>query len=209
MPAEIGEVSRLVLARAGCDRYRDGDGRVLQRRHPARAVGDVRLRVQHGRPEAAPSPPQKGRKHILRIIRELLDFKPENTETNLVEPLRYLTNAIKKRCTAFVISDFIDEGYENALTIANKKHDVVALKIYDPREQEIPAMGWVKMKDAETGKYSWIDTSSKRVREDYKKWWSTLEKEQIEIFKKSGVDYVGFRTDQDYVKPLIQLFKQR
>jgi uncharacterized protein (DUF58 family) len=151
----------------------------------------------------------KGRKHILRIIRELLDFKPENSETNLVEPLRYLTNAIKKRCTAFVISDFIDEGYENALTIANKKHDVVALKIYDPREQEIPAMGLVKMKDAETGKYSWIDTSSKRVREDYKKWWNKLEKDQTEIFKKSGVDYVGFRTDEDYVKPLIHLFKQR
>lgn len=154
-------------------------------------------------------PPQKGSKHILRIIRELLDFEPENKETDLTEPLRYLTNVIKKRCTAFVISDFIDQGYENALTIANKKHDVVGLKIYDPREQELPAMGLVKMKDAETGKYVWIDTSSKKTRNDYKKWWHDMETEQHEIFKRSGVDYVGIKTNEDYVKPLMNLFKRR
>lgn len=154
-------------------------------------------------------PPQKGRKHILRIIRELLDFEPENQETNIEEALRYLTNVIKKRCTAFVISDFIDEGFNNALTIANKKHDVVALKVFDPREQEIPAMGLVKMKDAETGKYQWIDTSSRKVRENYKKWWNLLQKSQEEILKKAGVDFVSLRTDEDYVKPLINLFKRR
>jgi uncharacterized protein (DUF58 family) len=154
-------------------------------------------------------PPKKGKSHILRIIRELIDFKPEHRNTDISSALRYLTQVIKKRCTTFVISDFIDDDFENALTIANKKHDVVALKIFDKREQEIPSIGLIKIKDAETGEYSWIDTSNKKVRENYAKWWSNNDKLVTEMFKKSGVDVANIRTDQDYVRSLIALFKRR
>lgn len=154
-------------------------------------------------------PPKKGRTHILRIIRELLNFVPENRETKISEPLRYLTNAIKKRCTAFVISDFIDTGFEDAMKIANNKHDVVALKIYDHRETEVPDIGLVKMKDAETGKYLWVDTSSRAIRDSYAQWWKDNDKKLTEILNKAGVDKVAIRTDEDYVKPLMNLFKKR
>jgi uncharacterized protein (DUF58 family) len=154
-------------------------------------------------------PPKKGKTHILRIIRELIDFQPEHRNTDISSALRYLTNAIKKRCTTFVISDFIDNDFENALTIANKKHDVVALKIYDQREQELPSIGLVKIKDAETGEYSWVDTSNKKVRDNYAKWWRNQEESVTEVFKRSGVDVANIRTDQDYVRSLIALFKRR
>lgn len=154
-------------------------------------------------------PPKKGKSHILRIIRELIDFQPEHRSTDIGNAFRYLTNVIKKRCTTFVISDFIDGDFENALTIANKKHDVVALKIYDIREQEIPSIGLIKIKDAETGEYSWVDTSNKKVRENYSKWWRNKEENMMEIFKRSGVDVADIRTDQDYVRSLISLFKRR
>ncbi|PKQ68792.1 DUF58 domain-containing protein [Labilibaculum manganireducens] len=154
-------------------------------------------------------PPKKGKSHILRIIRELIDFKPEHRNTDIGNALRYLTQVIKKRCTTFVISDFIDEDFENALTIANKKHDLVALKIFDKREQEIPSIGLIKIKDAETGEYSWIDTSNKKVRENYAKWWREKDTLLTETFKKSGVDVANIRTDQDYVRSLIALFKRR
>jgi uncharacterized protein (DUF58 family) len=154
-------------------------------------------------------PPKKGKTHILRIIRELIDFKPEHRNTDIAGALRYLTQVIKKRCTTFVISDFIDDGFENALTIANKKHDLVALKIFDKREQEIPSIGLIKVKDAETGEYSWIDTSNKKVRENYAKWWRDKDVLLTETFKKSGVDVANIRTDQDYVRSLIALFKRR
>jgi len=155
-------------------------------------------------------PPKKGKTHILRIIRELIDFKPEHRSTDISNALRYLTNAIKKRCTTFVISDFIDDkDYENALTIANKKHDVVALKIYDQRETELPSIGLVKIKDAETGEYSWVDTSNKKVREKYAGWWRKQEENTTEVFKRSGVDVANIRTDQDYVRSLINLFQRR
>lgn len=154
-------------------------------------------------------PPKKGRSHILRIILELIDFTPQNRETNIAEALRYLTNAIKKRCTAFVISDFIDTGFEDAMKIANNKHDMVALKIYDKRETEMPDIGLVKMKDAETGKYLWVDTSSRNVREAYADWWKENDKKYIEILNKAGVDKAVIRTDEDYVKPLMNLFKRR
>ncbi len=154
-------------------------------------------------------PPKKGKSHILRIIRELIDFKPEHRKTDIASALRYLTQVIKKRCTTFVISDFIDDDFENALTIANKKHDLVALKIFDKREQEIPSIGLIKIKDAETGEYSWIDTSNKNVRENYAKWWSDKDNLLTETFKKSGVDVANIRTDQDYVRSLIALFKRR
>lgn len=154
-------------------------------------------------------PPQKGRKHILRIIRELIDFTPESRNTDLTEPLRFLTNALKKRCIAFVISDFIAPDFEEPIRIANNKHDVVALKIYDRREAEIPAIGLVRMKDSETGKDQWIDSSSRSTREMYQEWWRQTESRTAEIFSKCGIDNTAIRTDKDYVKPLLNLFKQR
>ena len=154
-------------------------------------------------------PPKKGTSHILRIIRELIDFKPENKETNISEALRYLTNAIKKRCSAFLISDFMDEGFEDAIKIANRKHDLIAVQVYDQREHKLPNVGLVKMKNAETGKQMWVDTSSERIRHNYKLNGLRMEKRLSEIFLKSGVDAAKVRTDQDYVKPLINLFKKR
>lgn len=154
-------------------------------------------------------PPQKGRKHILRIIRELLDFKPESHKTNLDEPLRFITNGIKKRCTAFVISDFFAPDFEEALKIASNKHDVVALKVYDPREKVIPDVGLIKILDAETGDEKWIDTSSASVRKQYKEWWDGHVEKIRNIFKRCGVDYTELSTGEDYVKPLIKLFEKR
>lgn len=155
-------------------------------------------------------PPQKGKKHILYIIRELIDFHPEDTETDLSLVLKYLTNAIKKRCTAFLISDFINKGsFKDALTIANRKHDVVAIQVYDRRETELPSVGLLKIKDAETGKEQWIDSSSTRVREAYKEWWERRQTEMSDAFKKCRVDSVSVRTEDDYVKALIALFDKR
>lgn len=154
-------------------------------------------------------PPKKGRKHVLHIIRELLTFTPENRQTDLSEVLRYLTSAIKKRCTAFVISDFMDDNFEKALRIANQKHDLVALQVYDHRETELPAIGLVKLKDAETGQFKWVDTSDRLVRESYSRWWATRDQQVQTIFAKSGVDSVKVRTDEDYVRSLITLFKKR
>jgi uncharacterized protein (DUF58 family) len=154
-------------------------------------------------------PPLKGRKHILRIIRELLDFKPESSLTNLNEPLRYLTNAIKKRCTAFVISDFMVPDFEEAMKIASNKHDVVALKIYDPVEKSIPDIGLVKISDAETGAEKWIDTSSSVTRREYEAWWNNHFQMVKNIFRRCGVDSTEISTGEDYVKPLMKLFKTR
>ncbi|MCX6320184.1 MAG: DUF58 domain-containing protein [Bacteroidia bacterium] len=154
-------------------------------------------------------PPQKGRKHILRIIRELLDFKSQSQKTNLDEPLRFLTNAIKKRCTAFIISDFIVPDFEEALRIASNKHDIVALKVFDPVEKAIPNIGLIKVLDSETGAEKWIDTSSKTTRDAYEKWWIGHIELIKNIFKKCGVDSAELRTDLDYVKPLIKLFENR
>jgi uncharacterized protein (DUF58 family) len=154
-------------------------------------------------------PPLKGRKHILRIIRELLDFTSESKRTNLDEPLRFLTNAIKKRCTAFIISDFIVPGFEESLRIASNKHDIVALKVYDPVEQAIPDIGLIKVSDSETGEEKWIDTSNVATRRAYEKYWSDHIEIIKNIFKKCGVDSAELRTDIDYVKPLIMLFEKR
>jgi len=161
-------------------------------------------------------PPKKGRSHILRIIRELIEFTPENNGTNISEALRYLTNAIKKRSTAFIISDFIDENpetgvprFDEAIRIASRKHDVIALKIYDKREQEIPPVGIIRMKDAETGEYAWVDTSSQSLRDNYSKWYKQMENNLNDTFVRAGVDYVSIATDQDYVKPIVNLFKKR
>ena len=155
-------------------------------------------------------PPQKGKKHILYIIRELIDFQPQETKTDISHVLKYLTNAIKKRCTAFIISDYIDKGnYQHALTIANRKHDMVAIQIYDSRETEIPSVGLMKIKDAETGAEKWIDTSSSKLRNAYKHWWEKRQSEMNSAFKRSRVDSVSIRTDEDYVKALIALFDKR
>ncbi|HXK81877.1 MAG TPA: DUF58 domain-containing protein [Bacteroidales bacterium] len=154
-------------------------------------------------------PPKKGRKHILRIIRELLDFEPESSKTDITEALRFLTNAMKKRCTAFVISDFMAPDYSEALKIAARKHDLVALHLYDNRETNLPDIGLIQVHDAETGAKTWIDTSSKTIRNNYNKWWLNKEAERKERFKKAGVDFVSISTDIDYVKPLMALFKKR
>jgi uncharacterized protein (DUF58 family) len=154
-------------------------------------------------------PPLKGRKHILRIIRELLDFKAQSQMTDLDEPLRFLTNAIKKRCTAFLISDFIVPDFEEAMKIASSKHDIVALNVYDPLEQALPDVGLLKVLDSETGAEKWIDTSSRATRNTYEKWWLNHIGFIKNIFKRCGVDSTELRTDLDYVKPLMKLFKNR
>jgi uncharacterized protein (DUF58 family) len=156
-------------------------------------------------------PPKKGRSHILRIISELIDFEPQSHGTDISGAIRYFTNAIKKRCTAFVISDFIqkEDNLENALSIANNRHDVVALRIYDERETELPNIGMIKLKDAETGEYTWVDSSDRVARSIYRKWWIDLSAQLDNSFKRSRVDYVSISTNHDYVKSLISLFKKR
>lgn len=154
-------------------------------------------------------PPKKGTSHILRIIRELIDFHPESQKTSITEGLRYLTNAIKKRCTAFIISDFMDRDFDNALKIASRKHDLVALRIYDKREIELPDMGLIKVYNKETGNKMWIDSGNSRTRDNYNKWWREHDKYLNTLFLKSGVDSATFSTDQDYVRPLVNLFKRR
>ena len=155
-------------------------------------------------------PPKKGKKHILYIIRELIDFQPQDIQTNVTTVLKYFTNVIKKRCTAFLISDYVaKDRYEHAMTIANNKHDVVAIQVYDSRETEMPAVGLVKTRDAETGKEKWVDTSSAKVRAVYKSWWNKRQLEMNNTFKKSRVDSVSIRTDEDYVKALMSLFNKR
>lgn len=155
-------------------------------------------------------PPKKGRKHILYIIRELLGFEAQSTQTDLAMALRYMTNAIKKRCTAFLISDFLDvHDYENALTIANRKHDIVAMQVYDPLEVELPSVGLMKILDAETGEEVWIDTSSQRTRHIHHDWFMRQEFYKEKAFTRSQVDNISIRTDEDYVKALLSLFKQR
>ncbi|MBU8893835.1 MAG: DUF58 domain-containing protein [Bacteroidales bacterium] len=160
-------------------------------------------------------PPKKGRTHILRIIRELIEFTPENKETNISEALRYLTNVIKKRSTAFLISDFIDDDqygtprFDEAIRIANRKHDIIGLKIYDKREKEIPSVGIIRMKDAETGEYAWVDTTSVSLRRNYADWYRTMDVSVNDILVRAGVDFVSIATNEDYVKPLMNLFKKR
>ncbi len=154
-------------------------------------------------------PPQKGKKHVLHIIRELLTFEPQRRQTSLDAALRYLTNAIKKRCTAFLISDFIDDDFEKSLRIANHKHDVVALHIYDERETQLPDVGLMLMLDAETGQQRWVDTSNEAVRRAYADAWKKKMDNLSNTFLRSGIDSVDVRTDDDYVRQLLSLFKKR
>ena len=155
-------------------------------------------------------PPKKGRKHILYIIRELLEFKPESNRTDVGQAVEYLTSVIKRRCTAFLLSDFIDEkDFRQALTIANRKHDVVAVQVYDRRVAELPDVGLMQVRDAETGEDMLIDTSSKKVRNLHAAWWRGQQNRLRDTFTRSGVDNVSVRTDQDYVAALMGLFRQR
>lgn len=155
-------------------------------------------------------PPQKGKKHTLRIIRELLTFEPQSSGTDITGALRFFTNVIKKHCTAFVISDFLDsKPIYDALSIANKKHDIIALNVFDKGEQLIPSMGMVTFKDAETGQEVLVDTSSARVRRHIEQGWQQLAARNKDTFLRCGVDYADIPTHVDYVKPLMQLFKKR
>ena len=154
-------------------------------------------------------PPQKGKKHILRIISELLNFKAENKGTNIGEAVRFFTNVTKKRSTAFIISDFIDDGFEESIKISSRKHDLIALRIYDERETSMPNVGLACFKDSETNAIRWIDTSNSNFRNNYANFWLQKEKNLNEIFLKYGVDNLKLRTDFDYVKPLMNLFKRR
>jgi len=154
-------------------------------------------------------PPKKGSSHILRIIRELIDFQAENRGTHLSEALRYLTNVIKKRATAFVISDFMDEGFEKAVQIANHKHDLIAIRVTDKRETELPNVGLVRMLDAESGKPMWIDTGNRAVRNQLARYAQQKSSELDTLFSKLGVDMVKIYTGEDYVKPLMNMFRKR
>ena len=155
-------------------------------------------------------PPKKGRKHILFIIRELLDFKPESKRTDVKQALEFLTSVSKRRCTAFVLSDFYDrQDFLQPLQIANRKHDVVALQVYDLRARELPDVGLMRVVDAETGYEQYIDTSSKRLRQAHQKYWNNCQQQLRETMNKSNVDLVSIATNEDYVKALLMLFKQR
>ena len=155
-------------------------------------------------------PPKKGRKHILYIIRELISFEPESNKTDLKLALEYLSNVMKRKCTAFLLSDFIDSNdYSQVLTIANRKHDVVAIQLYDQRIAELPDVGLIKVRDAETGYEQYVDTSSKKVRDAHRQWWIRNQRKLAETLTKSNVDSVSIRTDGDYVKALMNLFAKR
>lgn len=155
-------------------------------------------------------PPKKGRKHILLIIREIIDFHPEHKGTDIEVALKFLTNAIKKRCTTFLLSDFIDShDYGNSLMIANRKHDVAAIQVYDERDARLPDLGLVRLRDLETGADLWLDTGSKRVRKAYEKEWYDRQQRLGEYTAKGGVDLVSVRTDEDFVKGLLALFRRR
>lgn len=154
-------------------------------------------------------PPKKGRSHILRIIRELVDYKPVESKTDISEALRYLTNAIKKRCTTFLLSDFIDDNYEQAIRIASNKHDLVAMQILDEGDDKLPEVGMILVKDPETGTTHYLDTMDKKVKKNYQDWWHKQYQKSLEQFKKAGVDHVQLYTHKDYVQSLTALFKRR
>ena len=155
-------------------------------------------------------PPKKGRKHILYIIREMLDFHADSKHTDIAQAVEFLTGVSKRRCTAFLLSDFYDrKDFLQQLTIANRKHDVVAIQVYDKRAKELPDIGLMKVVDAETGHEQYVDTSSKKLREAYHRYWINRQSQLTETFAKSNVDSVSIATDEDFVKSLLGLFKQR
>jgi len=154
-------------------------------------------------------PPKKGRKHILRIIRELIEFKPKSNKTDISNALKHFNNVMKKRSVGFIISDFMDKDYERALKIANRRHDIIALQIQDKREVEMPNIGIAKFEDAESKKTKWINTSSKKTRTKYKAEALKRDAELKEVFRRAGVDYTKIETHKAYTIPLMNLFKRR
>ena len=160
-------------------------------------------------------PPKKGRSHLLHIIREIIEFEPSTDGTDISEALRYLTNAIKKKCTAFLLSDMIDVNqdgsprYEEALKVAVNRHDLSVIEVYDPRERNIPDVGLVNVKDSETGRIAWVNTSDRKVRLAYEEWFRNVEQTSSRLFMKYNVDKVSIALDEDYVKGLMSLFKNR
>ena len=155
-------------------------------------------------------PPKKGKKHILFIISQLIDFKPESKGTDIANVLRYFSDALKKRCTTFLISDFIDEhDYSTALTVASNKHDVIGIQVYDKRDESLPDIGLIQVNDLETGQQRWINTSSSAVRKSYSKWWYDRQQIMTTVMAKCGVDLACVATNEDYVKALMGLFKRR
>ena len=154
-------------------------------------------------------PPAKGKSHILRIIRELLTYRSTSNQTNIAEALRFLTNVSKRKTTAFLLSDFIDNDYEQALRIAASRHDIVALDIVDRGETVLPNVGIVELQDPETGARVWTDTASKKVRNAYAQWWNNLNNNTLNTLRKAGVDHTQLFTDTDYVPALLELFRRR
>lgn len=160
-------------------------------------------------------PPKKGRSHLLHIIRQIIEFKPASDGTDISEALRFLTNAIKKKCTAFLLSDMLDVDasgsprYEDALKVAVNRHDLSVMKIYDPREREIPDVGLVHVKDSETGGEGWVNTSSRRVRDSYSEWFRTVGQNETRLFNKYQIDTVDIATGEDYVKRLMLFFNKK
>ena len=155
-------------------------------------------------------PPKKGRKHILYIIREMLDFKPESKRTDVKQAVEFLSSVQKRRTTAFILSDFyVRNDFQQSLQIANRKHDVVAIQVYDRRAKDLPDVGLMKVVDAETGFEQYVDTSSKRLRDAYRRYWNSRQSQLQETFNKSNVDNVSIATNEDFVKSLLLLFKQR
>ena len=155
-------------------------------------------------------PPQKGKKHILALIKQMLEFEPENDGTDINLSLEYLTQVIKKRCTTFLISDFIDDkDYYKAMSIANSKHDLMAVQVYDKRDTQMPNVGLIKVRDAESGDERWVNTGSKQVRAAYDKWWYQRQQAMSETMQRCRVDLASIATDEDYVKTLMAMFKKR
>ncbi len=155
-------------------------------------------------------PPKKGRRHILFLIRELLDFKPENKSTDIATALKFFTDALKKRTTAFLISDFIDShDYYQAMSIASRKHDLIGVQVYDKRDASLPDIGLIRLADLETDAEQWVDTSSARVRKAFGKWWYERQQAMSETFMRCRVDFASVSTDDDFVKALMNLFKSR
>ena len=160
-------------------------------------------------------PPKKGRSHLLHIIREIIELKPESDGTDVGEALRYLTNAMKKKCTAFVLSDMLDVNpdgtprYEEALKVARNRHDISVIKVHDRREKTIPPVGLVHIKDSETGESAWVNTSSKRVRAEYSKWFASVADNETRLFNRYQIDSVDIATGDDYVKGLMAFFGRR
>ena len=155
-------------------------------------------------------PPKKGRKHILYIIREMLDFQPESKRTDVKQAVEFLSSVQKRRTTAFLLSDFfVRNDFHQSLQIANRKHDVVAIQVYDQRAKDLPDVGLMKVVDAETGFEQYVDTGSKRLREAYHRYWLNRQSQLEETFNKSNVDHVSIATSEDFVKALLLLFKQR